>query len=142
MTKDKMPQGSGLSAKLRAKGEVFRVAASTDQVTQAQEPGTRLERIWPCLGYHQKHRGSSPNVISLQVLAHFLPTERFSCLVRGFLLALSAAILPFYSLGFSFLPSLFFSLDSRKPRSEKPYQSPNTIILARYFDGGMKACKR
>lgn len=95
-------QGFGLSAKLRAKGGVFRVADSTGQVTQAQELGSRLERIRPCLGKFHKHRCSFTKGIFLQMLAHFLPTQKFY-FVRSFLMARSTTILLLHSLVFPLL---------------------------------------
>lgn len=116
------------------------MAAGTHPVTQTQELETLLGRTQPRLGKLQKHRCSFSHVIPLQVLAHFLPTQKFSSFVRDFLMALSAAMLPFHSPDL-LSPFHLSSLDSGKSSSEQPYRPPNTIILGRCFDSGMNACK-
>lgn len=88
-------QGVGRVCTLRGQRRGFWSSRQSPPVTQAQELRPGLERSRPVLGKLQKHTCSFSN--GIQALALFLRTQKFSCFVGGFLVALSATILPFHS---------------------------------------------
>ena len=130
MTEDRTPRELAGSAPWGAKGGVFGAAA------QAQELRPGLERSRPALGKLQKHTCSVSN--GIQALALFLPTQKFSCFLGGFLVALSAALLPFHS---GLLSAFLSRFQDVKVRAAVPVPRHH-YFLARCFGRGINACKR